>query len=570
MAAVGPEGGSESQLLQFELEHELKCPLCGDFLQDAVTTECGHSFCKKCLLTNLVQQPSDASLCPVCKTNVNVDALKSNGKLDKIASIFRAKRSLQEQQERTESKGELGYEMMYYFLQYTKAKQVQLLREVKSRVLSLDQDLVTVRNRLEASTGIGLVDPTTGQADPRQLEIIQQKVREDLRHYPHMVNLLPNLENFYVYNKDAVPASALTGSKRKAGGCPFGGGMPSVAYNVKVKRREQYIDGVAETLMNVSKHNRLKLEVEIPSGDMMQKSAIISSIGFNSNQEYFATAGVSKRIKIYDFQNVVEDRFRIPCPVRELTWRSKLSDLDWNKHESAHLATSDYDGMISVWDVDSGENILEYDEHEKRAWSVCFSKTDPCLLASGSDDGTVKIYSTKQNRSVLTVETVANVCSVQYHPTNFHYIAVGCSDHQAYVYDLRQANQPVVTLSGHKRAISYAAYSKDSELLTASTDNTLRIWNVQSGESKRVLSGHVNQKHFVGLALKDDWVAVGSETNELFVYNKALDSPIHRYSFGETEGQNSHHFISATCWKPRSEMILCASSDGNLRVLSLE
>ena len=63
-----------------------------------------------------------------------------------------------------------------------------------------------------------------------------------------------------------------------------------------------------------------------------------------------------------------------------------------------------------------------------------FSKTDASLLASGSDDGTVKIYSTKQNRSVLTVETVANVCSVQYRPTNFHYIAVGCSDHNAYVY----------------------------------------------------------------------------------------------------------------------------------------
>ena len=110
--------------------------------------------------------------------------------------------------------------------------------------------------------------------------------------------------------------------------------------------------------------------------------------------------------------------------------RSKLSDLDWNKHHNAHLATSDYDGMISVWDIDSGENILEYDEHEKRAWSVDFSKTDASLLASGSDDGTVKIYSTKQNRSVLMVETVANVCSVQYHPTNFHYVAVGCSDHQ--------------------------------------------------------------------------------------------------------------------------------------------
>lgn len=60
--------------------------------------------------------------------------------------------------------------------------------------------------------------------------------------------------------------------------------------------------------------------MEIPSGDMLQKSAIISSIGFNSKHEYFATAGVSKRIKIYDIENVVKDRFRIPCPILELTW----------------------------------------------------------------------------------------------------------------------------------------------------------------------------------------------------------------------------------------------------------
>lgn len=572
------QGGSESQLLQSELEDELKCPLCGDFMHEVTTTaECNHSFCKKCILVNLARQGSGASLCPVCSTSVDVECLRSNGKLSKIASIFRAKKSLQERASAAahplHTNTEIGYEMLYYFLQYTKAKQVQFLHEVKNKVLSLDQDLTTVKKRLGEATGIGLVDPNTGATDPKQLEIIQQKVRDDLRRYPHLVNLVPKLDKLYTYNPDVGTflGPSLAGGKRKAGA---GEGTSGYNDNMKVKRREQYVDQVADTLHNISKHNRLKLEVEIPSGDMLQKSAIISSIGFNSKHEYFATAGVSKRIKIYDIENVVKDRFRIPCPILELTWRSKLSDLDWNKHHNAHLATSDYDGMISVWDIDSGENILEYDEHEKRAWSVNFSKTDASLLASGSDDGTVKIYSTKQNRSVLMVETVANVCSVQYHPTNFHYVAVGCSDHQAYVYDLRQINQPVVTLSGHNRAISYAAYSKDSELLTASTDNTLRLWNVVSGETKRVLSGHVNQKHFVGLALEDEWVAVGSETNELFVYNKSVNSPIHQYSFdeGEAGGQTSggSHFISATCWKPRSNIILCASSDGNLRVLSLD
>ena len=350
--------------------------------------------------------------------------------------------------------------------------------------------------------------------------------------------------------------------------------VDTYAENLNKKRREQYVDRVANTLLSISKHNKLKLEVEIPSGDMLQKSAIISSIGFNKKQEYFATAGVSKRIKIYDIQNVLEDRFRIPCPVLELTWRTKLSDLVWNSHHSAQLATSDYDGMISVWDIDSGENIQEYDEHEKRAWSVDFCKTDASLLASGSDDGTVKIYSMEQTRSVLTVETIANVCSVQFHPTNLHYIAVGCSDHNAYVYDLRNVNQPVTVLSGHKRAISYAAYSKDSELLTASTDNTLRLWNVVDGTTTRILSGHMNQKHFVGLAIQDDWISCGSETNDLHIYNKSLENPLFSYSFdSEVNNGNanpqSNHFISATCWKPRSNIILSASSDGNLRVLKL-
>lgn len=39
---------------------------------------------------------------------------------------------------------------------------------------------------------------------------------------------------------------------------------------------------------------------------------------------------------------------------------------------------------------------MEYDEHEKRAWSVDFSKADPTKLASGSDDGTVKLWSINQ------------------------------------------------------------------------------------------------------------------------------------------------------------------------------
>jgi E3 ubiquitin-protein ligase RFWD2 len=79
----------------------------------------------------------------------------------------------------------------------------------------------------------------------------------------------------------------------------------------------------------------------------------------------------------------------VHCPVVEIATRSKLSCLSWNKYIKSHIASSDYEGIVTVWDVNSKQSIMEYEEHEKRAWSVDFSRTEPTMLVSGSDDGKV-------------------------------------------------------------------------------------------------------------------------------------------------------------------------------------
>ena len=47
---------------------------------------------------------------------------------------------------------------------------------------------------------------------------------------------------------------------------------------------------------------------------------------------------------------------------------------------------------------------MEYEEHEKRAWSVDFSRTEPSMLVSGSDDCKVvlklEIYG---NRNIVSL-----------------------------------------------------------------------------------------------------------------------------------------------------------------------
>lgn len=53
--------------------------------------------------------------------------------------------------------------------------------------------------------------------------------------------------------------------------------------------------------------------------------------------------------------------------------------------------SSDYEGVITLWDTRTAHPITEYEAHDKRVWSVDFCPCDAQLLASGSDDGKVKV-----------------------------------------------------------------------------------------------------------------------------------------------------------------------------------
>lgn len=79
------------------------------------------------------------------------------------------------------------------------------------------------------------------------------------------------------------------------------------------------------------------------------------------------------------------------APVAQLMSRSKLSCLSYNSFHSNQLMSSDYEGVITLWDTSTANPVTEYEAHDKRVWSVDFCPSDAQLLASGSDDGKVKV-----------------------------------------------------------------------------------------------------------------------------------------------------------------------------------
>ncbi len=140
-------------------------------------------------------------------------------------------------------------------------------------------------------------------------------------------------------------------------------------------------------------------------------------------------------------------------------------------------------------------------------------------------------------------------------------------------------------LLGHGKAVSYVRWMGGNELVSASTDGTLRLWDAEDGSCVRTYSGHVNSRNFVGLSVEDGLIACGSETNEVYVYCKELPRPTISYRLGGVParrsergdssggcsgGGSSECFVSAVCWKPGSNVLMAANSQGSMCALALQ
>ena len=120
----------------------------------------------------------------------------------------------------------------------------------------------------------------------------------------------------------------------------------------------------------------------------------------------------------------------------------------WRRYHKSQIASSDYEGIVSLWDAYSGKRTVKFEGHKKRTWSVDFAPTSPSMVASGSDDHQVKVWDVNVGKAVSTIESKANVCCVKFNPANSNYIAFGSADHNIHYYDLRFLRDSVFAFKG--------------------------------------------------------------------------------------------------------------------------
>ncbi|KAI7740994.1 hypothetical protein M8C21_016560 [Ambrosia artemisiifolia] len=604
VVAVVAEAGTKGSDLDTGVDKDVLCPICMQIIKDAFLTACGHNFCYMCIATHL-QNKNDcpccaqylttsqifpnfllnkmlmkASACQVAKGASPVEQIRlafqqgcdvSVKELDSLLTLLKDKKKRMEQEE-----AESNLQIMHDFLHCLRRQKLEELNEIQNDLQYIKEDINAVeRHRIElhrarerCSVKLRMVgddfNVKTSLMDKRSIMNIpdvherkdtcsgsDSQVGISVARKRRVHTQFNDLQECYLQKRRHWAKQVQKQEERES----------------NPVKREGYHAGLKDfqsLLTSFTRYSRLRAIAGLRNGDIFHSADIISSIEFDRDDELFATAGVSRRIKVFEFASVVNEQADVQCPVVEMSTRSKLSCLSWNKYTKSHIASSDYEGIVTVWDVTTRQSVMEYEEHEKRAWSLDFSRTDPTML--------VKIWCTRQEASVLNIDMKANICSVKYNPGSSFHVAVGSADHHIHYYDLRNISQPLHIFSGHRKAVSYVKFLSNHELASASTDSTLRLWDVKQNIPLRTFRGHVNEKNFVGLTVNSEYIACGSETNEVFVYHKAISRPAawHGFNTDATEGEEpGSYFTSAVCWKNDSPTMITANSRGTIKVLVL-
>ena len=603
MSALTLPRGAHARATSAMLAH-VTCPICLEPFTDAhCVATCGHTFCHGCASAALdaaAAAPRDggadagvSARCPTCSSmftsaqlvpnaavNAMVAAMKSGASEaaaastsaedgeDDLERLTPLVKTLSEKHRSLvlESRA-VSREVLKEFLVESRARKQASAVALERELRCLDADIDAVRREIEALGGGARVShersdlhdkeviahamEALGLTRPGESQIVidESKRRRVLRQFSE-------LQSWYSKRRSAE-RDDVTSDGGKSSGSALNGGRGYAPDSTTMEEFSTIID-------TFKRYSNISIAAEIRGEeDASNPGAPVSSIEFDSTQEYFATAGVSKRIQFYNLEHVLEGSQQ---PADEINTRSKLTCLSYNKFVKHHIAASDYEGVVSVWDVEKKCSIIDFEEHEKRIWTVDYCRTDPRLLVSGSDDYLVKIWNTDQPNSVHEIDMKANVCCAQYSPENAHCIAVGCVDQKVYIFDLRRLAEPVQILDSHRKAVSYVKYLNANEIASASTDNTINVWNVNTGELTCALKGHVNERNFVGLTAVGDHVACGSETNEVFIYRKDLSSPIASIGFAR-DANEPRGFISACAWRSDESVLVAANSNGVVKVM---
>lgn len=263
----------------------------------------------------------------------------------------------------------------------------------------------------------------------------------------------------------------------------------------------------------------------------------------------FATADL-ERVRGLTLPETVESK--ILLPVVQLGSPVAIFGVTWSP-KGDRLASGGEDGIVRLYRASDGRLLRTLEGHCSAVTSVAFD-LEGRWLASGSLDATVKLWDANSGRLLGTLEGhKKGVRSITFHPKG-RWLASG-SDDQTVVLWKVQSGQLLRKLEGHKKRIRSVAFDPQGHwLASGSDDQTIVLWDAKSGEQLLTLEGHRNGVRSVSFDPKARWLASGSTDHSVRVWGVDHGQPLRTL-------EGHRNWVLSVAFDPQGRRLASGSED---------
>jgi len=211
---------------------------------------------------------------------------------------------------------------------------------------------------------------------------------------------------------------------------------------------------------------------------------IVKGLSWNHDRHILSCAA-DKTVTLWDPYNTKPN----PPPVASWTGKEPFTSISHHRSEPSFAVCAT--NSIHIYDTtrpnSSPTAVLAWPTSINTLTSCSFNQTETSILASSATDHSIVLYDLRTS-SPLAKQTLAFTSNaIAWNPMEAFNFATASEDHNVYIFDMRHLKRALNVLRDHVAAVMDVHFSPTgNELVSASYDRTVRLWNRDRGHSRDI------------------------------------------------------------------------------------